>query len=251
MKVILLYITIIFLNELLQCSSKIEEKFTNNKNVALLLTSTISPSYISDESDPEFEIESRTKLYDDVIKEYLENTNVDLFIVESSGIEILKNKYKNESRINYYCFEINSNNIFGEKARSTSELESFSIMKAIKYFKLNEYDKILKITGRYYIPNIERIIDSMIDSVDMYVQERHSKKGKWQSSEIFGMKSNILPYFMYQQIKSEKIMENYLFNLYHESEDNKNPILRAQRFPSIKLNKIVVRGGDKARLNSL
>ena len=39
-------------------------------------------------------------------------------------------------------------------------------------------------------------------------------------------------------------MEKFLFNLYFQNDENKNPIFKVQRFESIKLNKPTIRGGD-------
>ena len=226
-------------------SDIIEDEINEEQSkVAVLLTSAINPKRLITEDKLKEEIEFRTNLYDEVIQEYLNKTNLNLYIIESTGTKTLQEKYKNEPRIKYYCINIKNSKLFGIDNNSTTGLESYSLIKAINHFKLKKYENIIKITGRYYIPNIESLIENIDNSCDMYVQQRHSPQGKWQSSEIFGMKSEIFPYIMLKCLKSNLIMEKFLFNLYFQNDENKNPIFKVQRFKSIKLNKPTIRGGD-------
>ena len=238
--------------------SNIKEKFVDikegkNKDIAILLTSCINPTISSQTGkDKKNEKEERLKLYDSVIQKYLNNTKYTFYIIESSGTTELMKKYKDEKRIKYFSF-FKKNKYFFDNIHnySTTGFEAYSILKAFNHFKFHKFNKILKITGKYYIPNLESIVSDFQDEADIYVQNTYSKEDKYQRCEVFGMKSKYCTGIMIDLIRQITIFEEYLFNLYHEHENNKNPPLKAQRMIAIKLDTKVKRAGDGAIVTSL
>ena len=243
------------------------ENFTDHKNntddpmnTALVLTTCVTPNkkFItrndSDDAEKEIEkdIKERVNLYKNVIDKYLDRTKLNIHIIESSGSNVLKNIYKYNNRIKYHTFKLDNPiffyNIHNE---STTAYEAYSILQAYNNFNLSKYGKILKITGRYFIPNIENIINSFQENADIYVQNTVYHDSLSQRCEIIGMKSNLCAGLMISVIKKKILMERFLYDLYNQYDDNQNPPYIAQRIDLIKLEEPVIRGGDGKTYNEL
>ena len=96
------------------------------------------------------------------IDSWLNNTNLPIFIVESSGYTFPE--FKN-TRLNVCSFDL-------QNEPSSSQYEAKSILFAMGQFKedLKEYTHILKVTARYYIDsNTDRFenILSNLEDVDI------------------------------------------------------------------------------------
>ena len=59
------------------------------------------------------------------------------------------------------------------------------------------------------------------------------------------MKSYLCPGIMIGVIKNQRLIEEYIFDLYFKHSKNLDPPYIAQRLPKITLEKPVQRGGDK------
>ena len=174
----------------------------NPANVCILLTCAVN-------NDPE-----RLSIYVDRINKYL-NDNIDLYVVESSGYDFPEFK----DRIKIHTF-------VGKKTSNSSEMEVDSINRIIEYYSLYNYDIILKITGKYYIPNLKYII-SLIDKKHELVLQNTTYLSS-QNSEIFGCKPH---YFKKLDVKNNNF-------------ENAIPLLNTPgfRLPKIKLNEFTKRG---------
>ena len=240
--------------------TKYEKNTDDPFNTALLLTTCINPKkdFLKKEKseDPERErekdIKERFDMYKKIINKYLEKTNLKLHIIESSNSNLLGEFYKDNDRISYHTFQLDKPVFFNNiENNSTSSFEAYSILKAYQAFRLDKYDKILKVTGRYYIPNVENIINSFEDRYDLYVQSQSHDDHRSQRSEIFGMKSNICPGIMIGTIRSKTLIESYIYNLYKKWEENPYPPYVHQRIPLIHLDEPVFRGGDGEKITEL
>jgi hypothetical protein len=117
--------------------------------------------------------------YLNAIKDWLEKTNLPIFIVESSGYTFPE--FAN-TRLKVCSFNITS-------LGSSTKSEAASILYAMDYFKneLKPYTHIMKVTGRYYL-DIENILPN-ISNVDIILQSTHNDNIKINNSEIFGYRN--------------------------------------------------------------
>jgi len=205
-------------------------QFTNTiKNTCILLTTTINTE--------KGNVNERLNMYLEVINDYLNNTELVIHIVESSGYNFPE--FKNNPRIIVHSFKSTR-----EKG-SSSILEAESILSAINNLNLSNYEYIIKITGRYYIPNLSKLIENIPADADFLFQSKYSNCKNWQNSEIFGCRTRYMDLICNKILKDSMAFEKvlYLFSI------DKN--YTSYRFPEIKLYKPVIRGGDKTVMNSL
>jgi hypothetical protein len=177
-------------------------------SVAIVLTTCVN-------DDPK-----RKSIYVDRINKYLQFTKVNLYIVESSGYTFPE--YEGNPRIKVYSFK-------GEKKGSSSEMELDSLTKIIDRYNLWSYDIVLKITGKYYVPNIEYIVNLITDDIDIVLQ--NTKNGSSQNSEIFGARPK------YYKELNEFVQQKRIF-------EDSIPLLRGKRYrlPKIYLKDFTERG---------
>lgn len=160
-------------------------------NWAILLTSCVRSNK---SNDPKMEYYLRA------IKDWLEKTNLPIFIVESSDYTFPE--FKN-TRLKVCSFDLTNQ-------ASSSQYEAKSILFAMDYFKddLEPYTHILKVTARYYV-DVENILPSLPD-VDMILQSQHNHVIKWNNSEIFGFRKGCENCFL-QPIVDLGFMEHTIY----------------------------------------
>jgi hypothetical protein len=211
-----------------------KESLDINKTCILLTTTVyINTDYKNDYNSPE----SRLKIYKESIDEWLEKTNLIIYVVESSNYKFPE--YSDNPRVKVYSFK-SSNNINCNDCSATP-YEAESIIKAFNYFKLYNYDNIIKVTGKYFIPNIEIIIENIPDNSEIFLQNSYNNDLKQQNSEIFGCKTKYLLTIMNMIIENSKKNINFESTLNIIIDSNQYIIYR---FPSIQLNKPIKRSGD-------
>ena len=140
------------------------------------------------------------------IDSWLNNTNLPIFIVESSGYTFPE--FKN-TRLNVCSFDL-------QNEPSSSQYEAKSILFAMGQFKedLKEYTHILKVTARYYIDsNTDRFenILSNLEDVDIVLQSQVNHDIVWNNSEFFGFR-NGLEHEILNHILQQGFMENAIYN---------------------------------------
>ena len=216
----------------------------NQMGTCILLTTTVyinTTDYMNEYNSPE----SRLKLYLDNINEWLENTNLIIYVVESSNYNFPE--YKNNPRVKIFTFK--SDNNINCKHCSATPYEAESILKAFYHFKLNKYDKIIKVTGKYFIPDIENLIKNIPNDADIFFQNSNENALKKQNSEIFGCKTKYLPTIMNLIIENSKFNMNFESTLFSLSQ--KNFSYKIYIFPVIVLNNPVKRSGDNKVIYAL
>jgi hypothetical protein len=170
---------------------------TNKNKWCILLTTAVNND------------ESRKKLYIDSITKWLEKTNYDIFVVESSNYSF--DELKNE-RLYVYSFQI-------EPKNSTTQYEAESILNILEdikdHPKLEECSHILKVTGRYYLDDIEEVLDSAEPDKDFYFQIH--RNNNWQNSEYFGIRKELLKPLI-EDIKADE-KKHFEHKLYEFSVD--------------------------------
>ena len=183
MKYVIIIIIIILVFFLILKKKK--EPFSTRLDMCILLTTTvnINTDYLNQDNTPEI----RLKNYIDSINEWLNNTNLTLYVVESSNYGFPE--FKDNPRVKVFSFM--SSNEIKCKYCSATPYEAESILKAFYYFNLNKYSYILKVTGKYYIPGMETLIKNIPSNAELLYQ--HTRYSGLQNSEIFGCKSIYLP----------------------------------------------------------
>ena len=175
------------------------------------------------------------KIYINSINKWLNNTSFDIFVVESSDYNF--DEIKND-RLYVHTFK------FNEKLSSSSQYESRSILNILNNIKnnnkYNESTHILKVTGRYYLDNIEEVLNNLENNKDLYLQIHRNNDNKWQNSEYFGIRKELLEELA-DTIKDLGLFENKLYDF----SLNKDFI----QFGPFKND--VKRGGDNTLLSDL
>ena len=122
------------------------------------------------------------RIYEKSVCNWLSETNIDIFIVDSSnrGLDI------HHPRLAQCIFQQGS-----IQGRTTTNLELNSILKACdKFNNFREYDMVFKMTCKYFTFYFNRNIERIPSDADIIVQKRTDTCG--QNSEVVGFKQNIL-----------------------------------------------------------
>uniref|UniRef100_A0A6C0LJL0 Uncharacterized protein n=1 Tax=viral metagenome TaxID=1070528 RepID=A0A6C0LJL0_9ZZZZ len=224
------YLLIIIIVLLIYLISKTKSNYCS---YCLLLTTTVNKS------------KERLEQYQKSIDSWLDKSNLDLFIVESSNFVF--DKYKNNKRVHQFSFKptIKTNR---PDLISTGQLESESILKAVDHFKekMKNYNTIIKLTGKYFIPNFEKITKKLPLS-DLYIQKRDTWE-KCVASEIFGFKKSLTKNIftdLAHTIRENKEAPNGYENIefYLRRFVNEHPNYKVYQFPTLKLGWSIYRCG--------
>jgi hypothetical protein len=173
MKKVLLTTIIVVILIVICISTIILEPYSKYKYCILLTTCYNRQKFTNIEK-----LEIQT-LYNKVIHDWIHKTNLPIVVVDSSG-----HTYPEFSNTRLkVCSFVFSQNV------SSTVAEANSIMYALDNCKeLCKYDYIIKITGKYYIPYMERILSNTLQNHDFYFQNRTLNNGAVQHSEVFGFK---------------------------------------------------------------
>lgn len=160
----------------------------------VLLTSSIVPNEATD----------RRTLYRTQILKWLQHTNLHIFIVENTGWKfpfIVHPRFHVISYVNNIPFN------------SSSKFEAHAILHAMEklpmYQQFNDCTHILKVTGRYYFHGIENVLNNTGDNADLYLQTHRNPMDKWQHSEYYGIKKELMCEFI--NSVQNKLMEQALY----------------------------------------
>jgi hypothetical protein len=171
-------------------------------------------------------VKNNIELYEKRVKRWLDETDFDIFIVDSSGIGIKQT----DERLKQYVFTQNPD----FERFSVSVSEKNSILKAIDYFNddLLDYDIIFKITGKYFIPDFEYIVTTIPDDTDIVFQNLQITHG--QNTELVGFRPNIIKDIILN-ISHEKSFENVMREVQYNDKYIKH------RFPPLILDEYAKR----------
>jgi hypothetical protein len=166
-------------------------------------------------------VKNNPEMYEKRVHRWLNNTDLDIYIVDSSGIGI---NQKHE-RLHQYVFEQD----LEISKNSVSVCEKNSILKAIEYFKEDflKYNIVFKITGKYFIPDFEEIITQIPENIEVVLQNLTITHG--QNTEIVGFKPEIIREII-EFIANGFSFENTMYII------NTLPKYKKYRLPRIKLD---------------
>jgi hypothetical protein len=219
-----------------------KEKFGKAKDICILLTTcvNIKTSYYNKNNTPEV----RFNIYKDVIDKWLKNTGFDIKIVESSNYKF--KEYLDNPRVEIYSFSSKSK--YNCRACEATPYEAESILLAFKNLNLKKYDKIIKVTGKYYLPRFEEIVKTISPECDIFLQYTNHPEWQMQNSEFFGCKTIYLEEIMNLILRNSESNMNFESTLYTLIDGKKYKICR---FPKIQLEKPVLRSGDNSYIDAL
>jgi len=226
---LIILIILIILTFIQKNNKIISSNYVNPGKVCVLLTTCTITKSINGIGNEE----ERIKMYNEVINNYLNKTSINIYIVNSSGYTFPE--FKNNPRIFIYSY-IQENKYL---RYPVSYHEATSILKAFDYLNLNKFEYIIKITGRYFIPNINDIISKIPLGTELIFQNKDNSfiLTFYQNSEIFGCKSSLLKNIMKTIINNNYISFEQIITLlsfkYKYTKINK-----------IKLNNSVKKGSE-------
>jgi hypothetical protein len=185
MNKIVVLVAVLVVVEAVESYDVFKERFTYKKNeTCILLTTTVyinTSDYKNDYNSPD----SRLKIYTDSIDMWLNKTDRDIYVVESSNYNFPQ--YRDNPRVKVLTFK--SSNDIECKHCSATPYEAESILRAFYYFNLGSYENIIKVTGKYFIPGVEELIKNIPSDAELFFQNADEPEYKKQNSEIFGCKS--------------------------------------------------------------
>jgi len=201
-----------------------------NNWIILLTTAIDNPSHTI--TDTEF----RKELYKKQINRWLNETNYIIVVVESSGYDFSDITHERLYKVSF---------IINTILPSSTEYEAISIIYSLNKIKNTKYytncTHILKITGRYFLKNLQIILDTTEQNKDLYLQKIFSKNNLWQNSEYYGIRKDLYCSFLKSVITTPGLMEHKLWTF----ASDKN-ICRIGTFPND-----IRRGGDNVLIENL
>jgi hypothetical protein len=141
------------------------------------------------------------------INKYLEKTNLHIRVVESSGYEfpIDHERFKQHT----FTSTIDKNINFP----TNGEIES--IVKADESGILDGFDMVIKITGKYYVPELENEL-SKIPSDCGIVYQHGVYEENATNSEIFGCKKEYIKKIFVEIYKNDTYFEKLITNIHEK-----------------------------------
>ena len=197
--------------------------------ITLILTTTINTqnhiSWLKQRNS-----EERKQMYEEIIKLWLKNTNFKIVVVENSGSNFNLEKNKNLEIISFTYPE--KDKIILDKLEAKGQHEIYSIQYACNNSKfIKDSDYVIKITGRYFIPKLENLINKLVNNQDCIRQSQ--KWRKMNRCEIVGCHKNIIDKIFYFPLKDD-MMEQEMMNRMEK--------LKILELPKMKLHKPTKQG---------
>lgn len=187
----------------------------------VLLTSVVQSSTPGDS-------DSRLDLYRRSIGRWLKETSLPIFVVESSGYTFPEFK---DTRLKVFSFDLPG------PYSSSSQYEARSLITALEAFEadMETYTHVLKVTARYFLPEIESILQNVEPDLDVYLQNTHDREIHWNNSELLGFRKTMARSF-FEPIFDLGLMERRVWEI--------SETYCHTRLPPIPNTERVVRGGD-------
>lgn len=192
---LIISIMVIGRNNFINILSNIINPQPKNKWI-VLLTMCVNPNQ-TDNSNTEEQINYRKNLYINVINNWLNKTSLPIYVVESSGYTF--DEIKN-NRLTVFSFQ-------GDKYGNSSLGEKYSILYALERLESVNCTHILKVTGKYFLKNIEYVLNYLPNNYDIYIQQ-HKIPG-FQNTEYYGIKKEL--FYDFVNTCCDNIMEDHMY----------------------------------------
>ena len=144
----------------------------NPPKICLLLT-----MYVSDDKN-------RRDMYERNVLRWINESNIDIFTVDSSG----RGLRIEHPRLHQFIFDQG----VGLVLHDPSVYEKKSILSALEHFfvQFSNYDIIFKLTGKYFVPDFEKISKFIPSDAELVVQNSVITHG--QNTELLGCRYKIM-----------------------------------------------------------
>ena len=158
-------------------------------SVCILLTTTIFTHDINFNGQHKPDI--RKNQYISKITKWINNTNLNIVIVENSGYDFPE--FSNSNRLEKIIFDYTKipieYKIYLDNMKSKGQHESYAIKYAYENSKLlQNADYIIKISGRFFIPEFEKIITEKLTNKILFIRQIKTHK-----CEITGCRKDLFP----------------------------------------------------------
>lgn len=188
-------------------------------HIAVMLTTFIT-------EDPK-----RKQMYEQNVKRWLSETDFDIFLVDSSNQGLSSVQHP---RLHVLVFDQSKDPGVSESYLSNKEKNS--VLKAYHHFrnKLHEFDYVFKITGKYVIPNLRSLSETIPKGTDIIVQHLQITHG--QNTECVGFRPHaLMPVMNLVQNEETREFEKVMHQL---TSSNK---FKVHRLPPITLDQGIKR----------
>ena len=197
-------------------------------NIVLLMTTTVNifqnVSWLSQRNKQE-----RLKMYGKKIMKWLNKTNLKIVVVENSGhnFKDLTKHISNRFEIVSFKYSDDQKKIMN-KYIAKGQHEIFALNYACNNSKLvKECDYVIKITGRYFVPNLESILNKELNKnpkIDFIRQT--SLWRNMNRCEIVGCSKNNINKLFYFPLKND-MMEQEMMDRMVKSKNILNlPVMK-------------------------
>ena len=193
--------------------------------IVILLTTTVNTqnhiSWLKQRNAKE-----REKMYINILNLWLSKTNFKIVLVENSGYNF---NIKNE-RLELISFTYpKKDKVLLDKMEAKGQHEMYSISYACKNSTfINNCDYVIKITGRYFIPSLENILNKNLNDKINFIRQSTIWRNM-NRCEIVGCSKNNIDKLFYFPLKND-MMEQEMMNRMIISKDILN-------LPKMKLHK--------------
>jgi len=188
-------------------------------NCSILLTTTVkTPKHIS--WLKQRNSHERLNMYIKKINKWLNNTNFNIVVIENSGYNFaeyynnLDEKFKNRIEFISYSYDnipLNEKEFLDKKeAKGQHELHAINYAYDKSNF-IKKSDYIIKITGRYFIPDLENILNNKLNENNFIKIVRQSRKWRnWNRCEIIGCHKSVFNLLFLFPAKDDMVETEYM-----------------------------------------
>ena len=147
-------------------------------------------------------VKERHSMYRDVVQQWLNQTNLHIYAVNSGGVPL----GVVHDRFSEFVFAQE------EPRKTTTYHESDAILRALDHFQFPPDCIVLKVTAKYFCPDLEPLLSHIDADTGLIVQSRHDRL--WRNTELLGMRPAYFTAFLSgckRRYEEELDMEVHLF----------------------------------------
>lgn len=211
-------------------------------NVCILLTTTVYTHNINfnNQSNPEI----RLNQYISKITKWLNDTSFNIVVIENSGYKFSELPDNNDrfEKITFDYSEIPfEDKLYLNNTKAKGQHEAYAIKYAYENSRLlKSADYIIKITGRFYIPDFEKILLEKLTEEVIFIRQIKTHKCEITGcrKDLFNILFNFPKKHDHVEIAYRDAINHYRKPLVHWATNSKNVLT----LPVLKLDEKTTRG---------